>query len=132
MGEIEAKLKAYQLKKEEYELHNCQQLMQKLRSKQEYESQIELNTRKLEKARQEQHGLSEELGRLRNKAKDLRQELEQLQQDIAINQRQISECEVNPEDDDLQNAPIASQQLHDINTRLKTTVEAKQKLTKEW
>lgn len=58
----------------------------------------------------------------------MRQDFEQLQQDVAINQRQLYECQTNPEDEELQQVPIASQQLQDINTRLKKTVDAKNKL----
>lgn len=65
---------------------------------------------------------------MRNKAKNMRQDFEQLQQDVAINQRQLYECQTNPEDEELQQVPIASQQLQDINTRLKKTVDAKNKL----
>jgi hypothetical protein len=39
------------MKKEEYELYNCEELVHKLKSKQDYENQLELNAQKLETAR---------------------------------------------------------------------------------
>ena len=42
--------------------------------------------------------MNEELGRMRNKAKNMREDLEQLQQEITVNQRQLYECQANPED----------------------------------
>ena len=36
LGEIENRLKVYEGRKEEYELHNCSELHQKLLSKQEF------------------------------------------------------------------------------------------------
>jgi uncharacterized coiled-coil DUF342 family protein len=113
-------------------LHNCSELHQKLLSKQEFENQLDANARKLEDVKHNEHRMSEELGRMRNKAKNMREDLEQLQQEIAVNQRQLYECQANPEDEELQHAPIASQQLHDINSRLKKTGDAKNKLKAEW
>jgi hypothetical protein len=62
----------------------------------------------------------------------MKENLEQLQQDIIVNEKQLYECQGNPEDDDIMNIPVASQQLQDINVRLKKTVEGRQRLKTEW
>ena len=62
----------------------------------------------------------------------MRQQLEQIQQDIVINQRQLFEYQGIPEDEDLQSAPVASQQLQDINARLRRAAEGRQRLKVEW
>jgi hypothetical protein len=62
----------------------------------------------------------------------MRQQLEQIQQDIVINQRQLFEYQGIPEDEDFAQAPVASQQLQDISARLKRAAEGRQRLKVEW
>lgn len=128
LEDIENKLKSYEARKEEYELHNYEELAQKLRSKQDCEQHLRINTEKLQDLKQQEGRLADDLARLRMRAKRAREELEQLQQEITVNQKQLYDCQGNPEDEDIQQIPAASQQLQDINIRLKRVAEGKQRL----
>lgn len=59
----------YESRREEYQLHNYEDLANKLRSKQDYQHQLNANTEKLQELKHQEGQLADDVARLRNKAK---------------------------------------------------------------
>ena len=129
LKEIQARLDVYQSRKDDFEMFSLEEKAHKVRNRGEYEGILRSLKNELREYQAKQNEASDEVSRIKVAIKNFQIELQQVNSDLSVNQKQIYEHHEGMSlDQDFKMSVNLTQQQKNIKVQMREVRNRKEKL----